>query len=149
MSLFPQNRILHFIIYKLLFSQATNFTKIMDDELFYIQAIKQEVDFKFPYLILKYLLEYFVRKDVGYLPYGMILVAFFQKAKLKLKKELHFHMPNTTTMITISNLHKRHLTQGDNGHQIRARLAFIPPQPIGEGSSTIREAATTTISTNS
>ena len=109
-SLSPKDRILHFVIYKVLFPYATNFTQIMDDELFYMWVIKQQMDFNFPYLILKYIYDNSIRKDIGYLPYGMIFTPFFQKAKIKLNKELHFSMPNITTMIIVSNLHKMHLT---------------------------------------
>ena len=87
----------------------------MDDELFYMWARKQQVDFNFSYLTLKYLFDCSIRKDIGYLPYGMILTPFFQKAKIKLNKEFQFHVLNITTMIIVSNLQKMSLTQGDNG----------------------------------
>ena len=73
-------------------------------------AIKQQVDFNFQYLILKYLYDYSIKKDIGYLPYRMILTPFFQKAKIKLNKELHFHVFNIITMIMVSSLQKMHLT---------------------------------------
>ena len=47
-------------------------------------------------------------------------------------------MPNTTTMITVSNLHKMHLTQGDDEHWVRGKSALIPPSPIREGSSIVK-----------
>ena len=70
----------------------------------------------------------------------MILTPFFHKAKIKLNEELHFSMPNIIIMITVSNLHKMHLTQDGDGHQVRARTTSIPLQPISEGSSIIRGA---------
>ena len=37
-------------------------------------------------------------------------------------------MLNATTLIIVSNLHKMHLTLGDDGHWIRAHTA--PPPPL-------------------
>ena len=39
---------------------------------------------------------------------------FFQKAKLKVNEEMQIIMPNATTMIIASNLHKMHLTLKDD-----------------------------------
>ena len=49
-----------------------------------------------------------LRKDIGYLPNRMILMPFLKNAKLRVNEEIHVLMPNTTTMINISNLHKMH-----------------------------------------
>ena len=54
--------------------------------------------------------------DIGYLPYDMILMPFYQKPKLKVNEELQIVMPNATTMVTISNLHKMHLILRDDRH---------------------------------
>ena len=56
-----------------------------------------------------------MKKDIGYLPYEMILMPFFKKAKLRVNEELQTLMPNATIMIIVSNLHKMHLTLGDDG----------------------------------
>ena len=48
----PKDRILHFILCKVLFPRVTNFTQITDDELFYMWAIKTQANFNFPYMIL-------------------------------------------------------------------------------------------------
>ena len=53
MALSPEDCILHFMICTILFLRATNFTQITDDELFFMWAIKSQVDFSFPYLIMK------------------------------------------------------------------------------------------------
>ena len=48
-------------------------------------------------------------------------------------------MPNATTMIIVSNLHKMHLTLGDNGCWVRAHIApplLLVPPTIGKGSTT-------------
>ena len=57
----------------------------------------------------------------------MVLNPFFQQTNIKLNKELHFDMLNITTMITLSNLHKLHLTQGDDGHWVKDTFTPIPP----------------------
>ena len=50
---------------------------------------------------------------------------------------MHFIVPNTTTMITVSNLLKMHLTLSDDGRLVRAHIALAPlSQSISEGSST-------------
>ena len=82
-------------------------------------VIKIQADFNFPYLIMKYLFDSSLRKDIGYVPYDMILMPFLQKAKIKINEEMQVIMPNVATMITISNMHKMHLTLGDDGHWIR------------------------------
>ena len=76
MSLFHDDRILYFIIWKVFFPRASNFTQIMDNELFYMWAIKQ-FDFNFLYFILKFFFDHFIRNDIGYFPYAMILAPFF------------------------------------------------------------------------
>ena len=69
----------------------------------------------------------------------MILTPFFKKAKLRVNEEIQVLMPNATTMITVSNLHKMHLTLGDDARWVKAN-ATPPPPPIpstiGEGSTT-------------
>ena len=80
-----------------------------------------------------------MRKDIGYLPYNMILTPFFQKAKLRVNEELQIIMPNATTMITVSNLHKMHLTLRDEGGWVRAHIATLPPLVL----PIIREGSTT------
>ena len=62
-----------------------------------------------PHFILKYLFDCFTWKEIGCLPYGMILTPFFQKEKIKLNEELHVYASHTITMITIPNLHKMQL----------------------------------------
>ena len=56
----------------------------------------------------------------------MILMPFFQKAKIKSNEEIHFIMLNTTTMITISNSHEMYLTLGDDDRWVRVCIAFAP-----------------------
>ena len=92
-----------------------------------MQTIKTQADFKFPYLIMKYLNDCSLRKDIGYLPYGMILMPFFQKAKIMVDEEMQIIMLNATTIITISNLYKIHLTLGDGKHQVGAHIAPTYP----------------------
>ena len=43
-------------------------------------------------------------------------------------------MPNTTTMITVSNLYKMHLIPGDDENWVRARIAPLP-SIVGKGST--------------
>ena len=105
-----------------------NFTQIRDDELFYICTIKTQADFNFPYLIMKYMFDCSVRKGIRYLPYGMILMPFFKKAKLEVNEELHILLLNAITMIIVSNLYKMHLTLGDDGRWVRAHTT--PPPPL-------------------
>ena len=91
------------------------------------------------YLIMKYMFHCSLRKDIGYLPYRMILMPFFKKAKLKVNEKIQVLMPNATTMITVFNLHKMHLTLRDDGHWVRASIAPPPPLiplTIGKGSTT-------------
>ena len=64
---------------------------------------------------MKYLFDCSLRKDIGYLLYGMILMPFFQKAKIRVNEEMQIIMPNVTIMITVSNSHKMHLTLRDDG----------------------------------
>ena len=127
MSLSLKYWILHFVIYKVLFPLTTNFTQITNDKLFYIWIIKTQVDFNFPYLIMKYMFDCLVRKDIGYLSYEMILTPFFKKDKLKINEELQVLMPNATTMIIVSNLHKMHLILGDDSWWVKACIAPLPP----------------------
>ena len=47
-------------------------------------------------------------------------------------------------MIMVSNLHKMHLTLGDDGHWVRVRTTLYPPIAHSEGSSIIDEASITT-----
>ena len=47
-------------------------------------------------------------------------------------------MPNATIMITVSKLHKMHLTLRNDGHWVRACIAPISPIP-----PTVREGSTT------
>ena len=68
----------------------------------------------------------------------MILTPFFQKAKLRVNEEMQIIMPNTATMIIISNLHKMHLTLEDDGQLVKSRIAPIPSTP-----STVREGSPT------
>ena len=75
-------------------------------------AIKTQVDFNFSYLIMKYLFDYSLMNDIGYLPYDMILMPFFQKVKIRVNEEIQIIMPNATTMIIVSNLHEMHLNLG-------------------------------------
>ena len=86
-----------------------------------------------------------MRKDIRYLPYGMILTPFFQKAKIKINEEMQVILPNATTMITISNLHKMQLTLGDDKHWIRARTTPLPPtfplSIVGKGTTTTHASA--------
>ena len=89
-------------------------------------AIKTSDDFNFSHLILRYLFDCSIRKDIGYLSYGMILMPFFQKEKIKLNEEMQTIMPNTTTMIIVSNLYKMHLTLSDNGRWVRAHICHDP-----------------------
>ena len=89
--------------------------QIIDDKLFYMWAIKTQDDFNFPYLIMKYMFDCSLSKDIGYLPFGMILTPFLKKAKLKVNEELQVLMPNATIMIIVSNLYKMYLTLGDDG----------------------------------
>ena len=72
-----EGRILHFVICKVLFLRVTNFTQITDEELFYMWPIKNQGEFNFPYLIMKYLFGCSLRKDIGYLSYSMIFTPFF------------------------------------------------------------------------
>ena len=58
-SLSLKDRILHFFINKMIFLHAINFTHIAYNELFYMWAIEKQMDFNFPYLILKYLYNLF------------------------------------------------------------------------------------------
>ena len=93
-------------------------------------AIKTQVNFSFPYLIMKYLFNCSLRKDIGYLPHVMIFMPFFQKTKIKVNEKMQLIMPNATVMIIVSNLHKMLLTLGDEGHRVKARNApilSIPP----------------------
>ena len=115
-SLSPNDKIFNFIICKVLFPRTINFKQIVNDELFYMWPIKNQVDFNFPYLTLKYLYDCSIQKDIGYLPYGTILTPFFQKAKIKPNEELQFHTPTTSTMIVVSKQHNMHLTQDDSSH---------------------------------
>ena len=101
-------------------------------------AIKTQADFNFPYLIMKYLYDCLLRKDIGHLPYGMILKPFFQKAKIKVNEEIQIIMPNATIMITLSNLHKMHLTFRGNRCWVKAHITLTPSIP-----PTIEEASTT------
>ena len=131
-GLSPEDGILHFVICKVLFSWATN-------ELFYMWAIITQDDFNFPYLIMKYMFDCSWRKDIGYLPYGMILEPLFKKAKLKVNEELQVLMQNEIIMIIVSNLHNMHLTLGDYGCWIKACTIPTPPliqSTVGEGSTT-------------
>ena len=64
---------------------------------------------------------------------------FFKKAKLRVNEEIQVLMPNATTMIIVSNLHKMHLTLGDDGRWVKA--STTPPPPliplvVGKGSIT-------------
>ena len=80
-----------------------------------------------------------MRKDIRYLSYSMILMHFFKKAKLRVKEEMQLLMPIDTTIITISNLHKMHLTLGDDGRWVRAHTTSLTPSmppTTGEGSTT-------------
>ena len=48
-------------------------------------------------------------------------------------------MSNATTMIIVSNLHKMHLTLGDDGRWVRAHIAPPPPlipPTVSDGSTT-------------
>ena len=75
-SLSSKDRILHFGICKVLFPQAIK-SQIIDYELFYMWAIKKQANFNFPFLIMKYLYDCSLRKDIRYLPYNLILTPFF------------------------------------------------------------------------
>ena len=85
---------------------------------------------------MKYLFNCSLRKDIEYLPYDMTLT--FQKAKIKVNKEMQIIMPNATTMIIVSNLHKMHLILGDDQHWVRACIAPMLSIPfiVGKGSTT-------------
>ena len=76
---------------------------------------------------MKYRYDCSVRKDMGYLPHKMILMPFLKKAKLMVDEELWTLMPNATTMIIIYNLHKMHLSLGDDGRWVKAHTTPLPP----------------------
>ena len=101
-------------------------------------AMKVQVDFNFPYLIIKYLFDCSLRKDIRYLPYSIFFTPFFQKAKLRVNEEMQIIMPNATTMIIISNLHKMHFILGCDECWVRAHIIPIPSIPliIEKGSTT-------------
>ena len=67
-------------------------------------VIKTQAKVNFPYLIMKYLYDCTLMKDIGFLPYSMILTPFLQKAKIKVNEEMY------VIMLIVSNLHKMHLT---------------------------------------
>ena len=53
--------------------------------LFFI--IKNQLDFNFPYFIIKYMIECGKRVNIKFLPYRMILTPIFRKVNLNLNEE--------------------------------------------------------------
>ena len=53
---------------------------------------------------------------------------------------MHIIIPNATTKFTISNLHKMHLTLGDDGHWVKAHIAPMPSIPFIIGEVSITQA---------
>ena len=66
-------RTIHYTICKVIFLRVINFMQIKKGELSFVRAIKNQLDFNMPFLIIKYPYDCVRRKNIGFLLHKMIL----------------------------------------------------------------------------